>query len=161
LTEISYYLEAKKAYREKVEMKTYITRIKDIERKWYIVDATDKTLGRLCSKIATILMGKNKPIFTSNLDVGDFVIVINAEKINLRGRKSDEKKYIHHTGYPGGLIEEKYALLLQRKPEFVVEKAVKNMLPKNRLGRAMFKKLNVYCGNTHPHQAQKPIAIDI
>jgi large subunit ribosomal protein L13 len=148
-------------YREKVEMKTYVTKVKDIERKWYLVDATGQTLGRLCSKVATILMGKNKPIFTNNLDVGDFVIIINAEKMVLRGRKADEKKYIHHTGYPGGLIKEKYASLLARKPEFVVEKAVKNMLPKNRLGRAMFKKLNVYSGNSHPHQAQKPIAIDI
>ncbi|MCL5985342.1 MAG: 50S ribosomal protein L13 [Actinobacteria bacterium] len=142
-------------------MKTYVTKVKDIERKWYLVDAAGQTLGRLCSKVATMLMGKNKPIFTNNLDVGDFVIVINAEKVVLRGKKAVEKKYIHHTGYPGGLIEEKYASLLARKPEFVVEKAIRNMLPQNRLGRAMFKKLNVYRGESHPHQAQKPIAIDI
>ena len=142
-------------------MKTYVTKIKDIERKWYLVDATGQTLGRLCSKVAVILMGKNKPIYTNNLDVGDFVIIINAEKVLLKGKKATDKKYIHYTGYPGGLIEEKYASLLERKPEFIVEKAIKNMLPKNRLGRAMFKKLNVYRGDSHPHQAQKPIVMDI
>lgn len=142
-------------------MNTYVTKAKDIERKWYVVDAAGHTLGRLSSKIAILLMGKNKPIYAYNLDVGDYIIVINAEKIVLKGRKSADKKYIRYTGYPGGLIEEKYASLMQRKPEFVIEKAVKNMLPKNRLGRAMFKKLNVYRGDSHPHQAQKPIVINI
>lgn len=141
--------------------KTYVTKEKDIERNWYVVDAQGQILGRLASRVATILMGKHKPIFTRNLDVGDHVIVINASKVVLTGRKLEEKKYYHHSGYPGGLKEETYGDLMARKPEFVVEKAIKNMLPHNKLGRQMYRKLKVYAGSDHSHQAQKPIPLKI
>lgn len=141
--------------------KTYVTKGKDISRNWYVVDAQGQILGRLASRVATILMGKHKPIFTRNLDVGDHVIVINASKVVLTGRKLEEKKYYHHSGYPGGLKEETYGDLMARKPEFVVEKAIKNMLPHNKLGRQMYRKLKVYAGSDHSHQAQKPIPLKI
>jgi len=128
----------------------------DIDRKWYVIDATGQTLGRLSSEVASILRGKHKPTYTPHVDTGDFVIVINASKIQLTGKKLMDKKFRYHTGYVGGLKEIDYDTLLKRKPEKAIEAAVKGMLPHNRLGRAMFKKLKVYRGNEHPHQAQKP-----
>jgi large subunit ribosomal protein L13 len=128
----------------------------EIDRKWYVIDAAGQTLGRLSSEVASILRGKHKPIYTPHVDTGDFVIVINASQINLTGNKLLDKKMRWHTGYPGGLKEIDYGTLLQKKPEKIIEAAVKGMLPHNRLGAAMFKKLKVYRGSEHPHQAQKP-----
>ncbi|MBO8158074.1 MAG: 50S ribosomal protein L13 [Thermosyntropha sp.] len=128
----------------------------EIERKWYVIDASGQTLGRLASEVATILRGKHKPIYTPHVDTGDYVIIINAEKVVLTGNKLDEKLYRRHSGYPGGLKEMTYREFLQKKPEKAIEVAVKGMLPHNRLGRKMFKKLKVYRGSEHPHQAQKP-----
>ena len=138
------------------EMRTYSTKKSDIERKWYLVDAQGAVLGRLASEVATILRGKRKPIYAPHLDTGDHVVVVNADKVVLTGDKPEKKKYYRHSGYPGGLREFSYRELLQNKPELVVEKAVRGMLPKNRLGRAMLKKLHVYAGPDHPHGAQKP-----
>lgn len=137
-------------------MKSYMAKPAEVERKWYVIDATDQTLGRLSSEVASILRGKHKAIYTPHVDTGDFVIVINASNIKLTGNKLKDKKMRWYTGYPGGLREMDYATLLQRKPEKAIEAAVKGMLPHNRLGEAMFKKLKVYRGNEHPHQAQKP-----
>jgi len=128
----------------------------DVDRKWYVIDASNQTLGRLATEVATILRGKHKPTFTPHVDTGDFVIVINAEKVRLTGNKLSQKKYQHHSGYPGGLKEMDYRTLLQRRPEKAIELAVKGMLPHNRLGDQMYKKLKVYRGSEHPHQAQKP-----
>ncbi len=133
----------------------------EVERKWYVVDASGKVLGRMASQIATYLRGKHKPQFTPNVDTGDFIVVINAEKVRLTGKKLDQKVYYHHTGYPGGLKAETARIRLQRKPEQVIMDAVKGMLPKNRLGRKMLKKLKVYRGAEHPHQAQKPEILNI
>ncbi len=132
-----------------------------VERNWFVVDAEGKTLGRLAAKVATLLRGKHKAKFTPHNDTGDFVVVINAEKIKVTGKKSDAKVYFHYTGYPGGATYVKYKELLGRKPEAVIEHAVKGMLPKNRLGSRLFMKLKVYAGSEHPHKAQKPIAIEI
>lgn len=137
-------------------MKTFMAKPGEIERKWYVVDATDKTLGRLASEVAAILRGKHKPIYTPFVDTGDHVIVINAEKVRLTGKKLQNKKFVYHTGYPGGLKEIDYRTLLRTKPERAIEIAVKGMIPHNRLGRKMIKKLKVYRGPEHPHQAQKP-----
>lgn len=142
-------------------MKSYNVRAKDIQRKWYVVDATDKVLGRLASEVAAILRGKNKPIFTPNLDTGDYVIVINADKIRVTGDKNKKKIYKRHTGYPGGLRTTTFEELLERKPERAIELAVKGMLPKNRLGRDMYRKLRVYAGEDHGHEAQQPESIDL
>ncbi|WP_300410414.1 50S ribosomal protein L13 [Lagierella sp.] len=142
-------------------MKSYNVRAKDIQRKWYVVDATDKVLGRFASEIAAILRGKNKPTFTPNLDTGDYVIVINADKIRVTGNKNKKKIYKKHTGYPGGLRTVTFDELIERKPERAIELAVKGMLPKNKLGRAMYKKLKVYAGEDHGHEAQKPETLDI
>ncbi len=142
-------------------MSTYVAKASEITRKWYVVDAEGKTLGRLSTEIAMILMGKNKPEYTPFLDTGDYVIVVNAEKIVLTGKKWDQKLYRYHTGYPGGLKEIKYSDLRQRKPEKMLEQSVKGMLPKNSLGRQMIKKLKVYAGPTHDHQAQQPEVLDI
>ena len=127
-----------------------------VQRDWYVVDADGLTAGRLFSRIAHVLMGKHKPSFTSHVDTGDYVIVINAEKIRFTGNKVQQKEYVRHTGYPGGQRRETVARVLNRKPEFIIEKGVKGMLPKNKLGRAMYKKLFVYAGGEHPHIAQKP-----
>ena len=127
-----------------------------IEKKWYVVDAEGQTLGRLASEVAAILRGKNKPYYTPNIDTGDFVIVINADKIKLTGKKLMQKHYYTHSGYPGGLKAKQYKELMDEDPEFVVEKAIKGMLPKNKLGRAQGKKLKVYAGSEHNHQAQNP-----
>ena len=140
---------------------TSIAKPQQIDKKWYVVDAEGKTLGRLCSEVAKVLTGKNKPCYTPNIDTGDYVIVINAEKIHLTGNKLLDKKYYRHTGYPGGRKEVIYKDLIANKPEFVIEKAVKGMLPKNKLGRAQFKKLKVYAGSEHEHAAQKPEVLDI
>ncbi len=137
-------------------MKTRFAKKDEVERKWYVVDAADQVLGRLATRIAVYLRGKHKPQFTPNVDAGDFVIVVNAEKVKLTGNKLEDKVYYHHTGYPGGIKAETAKSRLERKPELIIEKAVKGMLPKNRLGRALVKKLKVYKGSEHPHAAQKP-----
>lgn len=137
-------------------MKTYMAKPAEVEHKWYVIDASGQTLGRLSTEVASILRGKHKPTYTPYVDTGDFVIVINADKIQLTGNKLDKKMYRYHSGYPGGLKEMDYKTLLAKKPEKAIETAVKGMLPHNRLGRQMFKKLKVYRGNEHPHQAQKP-----
>lgn len=142
-------------------MKTFMAKPKEIIRKWYVVDAEGKPLGRLASEVAKILRGKHKPEFTPHVDVGDHVIVLNAEKVVLTGKKLDQKYYRRHTGYPGGLKETKYRDLLASKPEKVIELAIKGMLPKNSLGRAMYRKLRVYKGNVHNHQAQMPEILEI
>ena len=137
-------------------MKTFMASPATIDRKWYVVDATDMTLGRLASEVAKVLRGKNKPIFTPHIDCGDNVIVINAEKIKVTGKKMDQKVYYHHSDYVGGLKEATLREKLAKKPEQVIELAVKGMLPKGPLGRQMIKKLHVYAGAEHAHQAQKP-----
>ena len=142
-------------------MKTYMPSGKNIERKWYVVDAEGQTLGRLASQVASVLRGKNKPEFTPFLDMGDYVIVINADKVVLTGKKLDQKVYSTHTGQPGGLREIPYKQLLKTKPELAVKTAVKGMLPKNTLGRDMLKKLKVYAGPEHKHQAQQPIELKL
>lgn len=142
-------------------MKTTITKEKDIKKDWYIIDATGKTLGRLASKVANILMGKHKVNYVPHLDVGDYIVVINVDKVVLTGKKLSTKIYYKHSGYPGGLKEKVYKELMKEKPEFVFKKAVKGMLRKNKLGRKMFKKLKVYSGSKHPHQAQNLKIIDI
>jgi len=142
-------------------VRTYIPALKDIERKWYVVDAEGKTLGRLATQIATVLRGKNKPIFAPHADVGDFVIVVNAEKVRVTGRKLDQKVYYRHSLYPGGLRSITLRDQLQRHPERVIRAAVKGMLPKNTLGRHMLKKLKVYAGSSHPHEAQQPEPLEL
>ncbi|GAA4317639.1 50S ribosomal protein L13 [Compostibacter hankyongensis] len=127
-----------------------------VQHNWYVVDATNLTLGRMCSRIATVLRGKNKPYYTPHVDCGDYIIVINADKVKLTGAKLDQKTYLTFSGYPGGQKKEMARSLLNRRPEAVIERAVKGMLPKNRLGRQLFKKLFVYAGAEHPHIAQKP-----
>jgi large subunit ribosomal protein L13 len=133
----------------------------NLEQKWYVVDAADQRLGRLATEIAMILRGKNKPTFTPHMDTGDFVIVINAEKVVVTGKKSEQKLYRRNSGRPGGMKTETFAKLQVRIPERIVEKAVKGMLPKNTLGRQLFTKLKVYTGSEHPHQAQKPETLTI
>ena len=142
-------------------MKTRRTRASDIARSWYLVDADDKVLGRLASRIASILRGKEKPIFAPHVDTGDFVVVINAPKVKLTGRKLNDKMYYSHSGYPGGLKATAAKDLLEKKPEEVIRKAVKGMLPKNRLGRMQLKKLKVYRSHTHPHEAQQPRTVEL
>ena len=140
-------------------MKTYMANPDTIERKWYVVDATDKTLGRLASEVAKVLRGKNKPVFTPHADMGDYVIITNAEKIKVTGKKLDQKIYYHHSDYVGGMKETTLKEMLAKKPEKVLELAVKGMLPKGPLGRDMYTKLFVYAGPEHKHEAQKPEAI--
>ena len=142
-------------------MKTYVTKPGSVEREWFVVDAGGQTLGRLASRVAATLRGKHKPQFSPSVDVGDFVIVINAEKIRVTGRKMEQKKYYHHSGYPGGLSEITLAEQLKRHPTRVIQAAVRGMLPRNRLGRKMFKKLKVYAGPDHPHQAQHPKPLEL
>lgn len=137
-------------------MRTESAKASDIDNRWYVLDATDVPLGRLASRVASVLRGKHRPDFTPHADTGDFVVVVNAGKVKITGNKLDRKRYYHHSGYPGGIKEETYRHLLERRPEFVLEKAVKGMLPKTSLGRQQFKKLKVYNSETHPHQAQKP-----
>ena len=140
-------------------MKTFLPKIENQDRKWYLVDAKEKVLGRLATEIASVLMGKNKPTYTDFLDTGDFVVVVNAEKIKLTGRKLDGKMYYSHSGYPGGLKEVSAKRLLEKHPERVVQFAVKGMLPKNKLGSRMLKRLKVYAGGDHPHVAQHPAVL--
>ncbi len=142
-------------------MKTYSVKPSEIKRDWFVVDAEDKILGRLATEIATILRGKHKPQFTPHMDTGDFVIVINAEKIRVTGKKLEKKIYYRHSGYLGGLKEESLEKVLKEKPEQAVMRAVKGMLPSNKLGRVMLKKLKVYAGEEHPHAAQDPKQLDI
>ena len=142
-------------------MKTPLPKVNEIERNWYVVDAENKVLGRLATQIAMRLRGKHKPIFTPHLDTGDFIVVINAEKIKLTGKKLDKKVYYKHTGYIGGIKSFTAKEMLQRRPEDVIRLAVRRMLPKNRLGRKQFKKLKVYRGPNHPHAAQKPQPLNI
>ena len=132
-----------------------------VKRNWYVVDGTNQTVGRMCSRIAAVLRGKNKPSYTPHVDTGDYIIVINAEKVVLTGNKLDQKVYDHYTGYPGGLKEESAASLIKRRPEVVIERAVKGMLPKNRLGDALLRNIRIYAGDTHPHQAQGPAEITL
>jgi large subunit ribosomal protein L13 len=142
-------------------VKTFMMKKEDVRRDWYVVDASTLPLGRLAAQVAKILQGKNKPTYTPHVDTGDFVIVINARKVKLTGKKLEQKTYYHHTGFRGGLKAIPAAKLLEQKPERVIELAVRRMLPKTRLGRAMFKKLKVVAGNTHPHQAQKPKVLNL
>jgi large subunit ribosomal protein L13 len=142
-------------------MKTYSARHEDIVRKWYIVDAEGKTLGRMATVIATKLRGKHKPEFTPHVDCGDYVIVINAEKVHVTGNRMDEKMYYRHSGYPGGLTAQTMRDVLQRQPERVVKQAVQKMLPKNALSRAVIKKLKIYAGPEHPHAAQNPDVMEL
>ena len=137
-------------------MKSYMAKPNEVERKWYVIDAEGKVLGRLASEVASILRGKNKPIYTPHVDTGDFVIIINADKVKLTGKKLDQKEYRYHTGYPGGLKSVPYRRMMSKNPEKAIQLAVKGMLPKNSLGRQMFKKLKVYSGPEHNHEAQKP-----
>ena len=142
-------------------MKTYSAKPCEVERKWYLIDAEGKTLGRLASKIANILRGKNKPEYTPNVDTGDFVIVINADKVILTGNKLEDKMYYNHSGFPGGLRERNAKTMIEKYPEEMVERAIKGMLPHNALGRAMGKKLFVYAGADHKHEAQKPEVMEV
>lgn len=141
--------------------KTYLPPHDNQEQQWYIVDAADQRLGRLATEIAMILRGKNKPTFTPHMDTGDFVIVVNAEKVTVTGKKSTQKVYRRHSGRPGGMKTETFAKLQERLPERIVEQAVRGMLPKNSLGRQLFTKLKVYAGSSHPHVAQKPQELKI
>ncbi|MEE2729238.1 MAG: 50S ribosomal protein L13 [Pseudomonadota bacterium] len=137
-------------------MKTFSAKPESVERDWYVVDATDKTLGRLATEIARRLRGKHKPIYTPHVDTGDYIVVINAEKVRVTGTKRTDKMYYRHTEYPGGIKEISFDKLMDRKPEQAIEKAVKGMMPRNPLGRAMLGKLKVYAGAEHPHAAQQP-----
>ena len=144
-----------------LSFKTKSANAQTVKREWFVIDAEGKTLGRMCSQIATILRGKHKPSYTPHFDAGDYVIVLNADKIRLTGNKLNNKVYIRHTGYPGGQRETTAKELLAKKPTAVVEKAVRGMLPKNKLGRAMIKKMFLYTGTDHPHTAQKPKTLEL
>jgi large subunit ribosomal protein L13 len=139
-------------------MKTYSTRAKDIERRWWVIDAADKTLGKVATQAANLLMGKHKPIYAPYIDTGDCVVVVNAAKVKVTGKKAEQKIYYRYSGYPGGLKSPSFKEVFSKEPARVIELAVKGMLPHNRLGRAMFRKLKVYPSNEHPHQAQAPLS---
>tara|TARA_Y100001934_G_scaffold240511_1_gene294891 strand:- start:266 stop:694 length:429 start_codon:yes stop_codon:yes gene_type:complete len=142
-------------------MKTVSAKKESVSREWYVVDATDKTLGRLSTAIANRLRGKHKPEYTPHVDTGDYIVVVNAEKIRVTGNKTTDKVYHHHTGYPGGIKSVTFDKLIDKAPERVIEKAVKGMMPKNKLSRSMMSKLKIYAGNEHPHSAQQPMPLDI
>jgi large subunit ribosomal protein L13 len=142
-------------------VKTISAREQDIQRDWYVIDAQGQTLGRLATRVATVLRGKHKPNYTPHVDCGDYVIVVNAEKVHVTGQKMSQKKYYRHSGYPGGLKQVTLRDQLQKFPNRVIEAAVRGMLPKNRLGRRMFKKLKVYTGAAHPHEAQQPKSMEL
>ena len=142
-------------------MRTYSPKGRDITRRWHVIDASDVVLGRLASQVAVLLRGKHKPIFAPHVDTGDFVIVINADKVALSGNKLEQKRAYRHSGYPGGLRSMSYGELMEKRPERIVEKAVRGMLPKNSLGRKTLRKLKVYAGPDHPHQAQQPVPFEI
>jgi large subunit ribosomal protein L13 len=143
-------------YAVKQEKITRFVKPEDADRKWFVVDAQDQVLGRLASQIARVIRGKHKAVFTPNMDAGDFVVVVNAEKIKMTGKRELQKEYFSHSGYPGGVRIRSYSEMIDKKPEQVIQKAVKGMLPKTRLGRQLIKKLKVYVGENHPHTAQKP-----
>ncbi len=145
----------------KVQKVTKFIKTSDADRKWFLVDAQDQVLGRLATKVARIIRGKNKAIFTPNTDTGDFVVVINADKVKFTGKRSTLKTYSHHSGFPGGLKTKSLPEIMKNKPEFVVQNAVQGMLPKTRLGKQLIKKLKVYSGNVHPHVAQKPETVNL
>ena len=140
-------------------MKTYSAKAESVERDWYVVDAAGKTLGRLATEVATRLRGKHKPEYTPHVDTGDYIVIVNAAKVAVTGNKYNDKMYHHHSGYPGGIKSYSFEKLIDRAPERVLQRAVKGMLPKNPLGRAMFRKLKVYSGSEHPHVAQQPQAL--
>ena len=142
-------------------MKTYVAKPATIDKKWYVVDASGKTLGRISTVIADTLRGKRKPIYTPNIDTGDFVVVVNAEKVVVTGRKAEQKMYYRHSGYPGGIKSESFARLIGRRPEEVLRRAVKGMLPHNKLGAAQLRKLKIYAGTEHPHEAQHPEVLEV
>ena len=142
-------------------MKSYMARPLEVERRWYVVDAEGQTLGRLATEIARLLRGKNKPQYTPHVDTGDFVVVVNAEKVVVTGRKAEQKVYRRHSGYPGGLKETSYERMMERRPTEVIRKAVKGMLPRNRLARQQINKLKIYAGPEHPHQAQAPTPLNL
>lgn len=142
-------------------MKTFSAKPESVKRDWYVVDAEGKTLGRLATEVARRLKGKHKAEYTPHVDTGDYIVVINAEKVTVTGKKADDKMYYRHSGYPGGIKETNFNKLQAEKPEMIIEKAVKGMLPKNPLGREMFRKLKVYAGSEHNHAAQQPIELDI
>lgn len=142
-------------------MKTYSAKPESVQREWFIVDAAEQTLGRLATEIALRLKGKHKPEYTPHVDTGDYIVVINADKIRVTGNKTTDKMYYRHTGYPGGLRSISFDKLLDHKPEMIIEQAVKGMLPKNPLGRDMYRKLKVYAGSEHPHAAQQPQTLEI
>ncbi len=142
-------------------MKTYSPKPQDVERNWYVVDADGLVLGRLAAKIAHVVRGKHKPMWAPHADVGDFVIVVNADKVRLTGRKADTKVYYHHSGYPGGLKATPFRRMLAKRPEFIVREAVRGMLPRNRLGRKILKHVKIYAAPTHPHEAQNPVKLEI
>ena len=142
-------------------MKTYLAKAEEVNRDWYLVDAENQVLGRMATQIANVLRGKNKPTFTPSVDTGDFVIVVNAEKIVLTGTKLADKTYYSHSGYPGGIKSITAGKLLEKKPEDIIRKAVKGMLPKNKLARHMINKLKIYTGSAHPHEAQQPKALNV
>ncbi|MEZ0153504.1 MAG: 50S ribosomal protein L13 [Candidatus Reddybacter sp.] len=142
-------------------MKTFSAKPETVQHDWYVVDAADKTLGRLASEIATRLRGKHKPEYTPHVDTGDYIVVVNAEKVRVTGKKATDKMYYHHTGFPGGIKSISFEKLIDKAPERALEKAIKGMLPKGPLGRAMYGKLKVYAGDAHPHAAQQPQALNI
>ena len=142
-------------------MSTYMAKPEDVERDWYVADASGKTLGRFATEIAQILKGKHKPTYTPHVDTGDFVIVVNADKIELTGKKWEQKQYHRHSNYPGGIKSTPYDKLKENDPELIIEKAVRGMLPHNKLGEKMYKKLKVYSGSDHPHEAQKPEKLEL
>ena len=156
-----FIVDIKIHHEEEIHVKTFMANAQTVERKWYVVDADGMTLGRLASQVAAILRGKNKPIYTPHCDTGDHVIVINAAKVVLTGKKLDQKVYYHHSGYAGGMKETKYRKLMAEKPEFAVKHAVVGMLPKGPLGRQMARKLRVYAGAEHEHEAQKPEVLEL
>jgi large subunit ribosomal protein L13 len=147
--------------KESSAMKSYMAKKNQVEQKWLLVDAEEAILGRMAAEIAPVLMGKNKPTYTPHIDTGDFVIVINAEKVKVTGRKAEQKEYDYYTGYMGGHKFISFEDMMERKPEKVIEMAVRRMLPKNRLGRQMLKKLKIYRGPSHEHQAQMPVKVDL
>lgn len=142
-------------------MKTFTAKNESVRREWYVVDATDKTLGRLSTEIANRLRGKHKPEFTPHVDTGDYIVVVNAEKVQVTGNKASDKNYYHHTGFPGGIKSASFEQMIERHPERVIEAAVKGMMPKNKLSRAMLGKLKVYAGSEHPHTAQQPKVLEV
>lgn len=153
--------DARQIIGEESPVNTFMAKISEVDRQWYVIDATDLVLGRLSTQVALMLRGKHKPTFTPHCDTGDYIIVINAEKIRLTGKKLDQKFYRHHTGYPGGLKETSYRTLMAVKPEFALKEAVRGMLPKGPIGYAMLKKLHIYRSAEHPHAAQKPVEFSL